>query len=128
MGTGKRRRLHRLRSLRFHLLPILYDVAPGADDNASGTAAVLEAARVLSQYRFKHTLRFVTFAAEEQGLIGSYYYVAEARSAGTPIGGAINLDMIAWDSDDDDAMDIHAGTRSDSQALGAAFLNANTDL
>jgi uncharacterized repeat protein (TIGR01451 family) len=102
------------------------EVAPGADDNASGTAAALEAARVLSQYRFKHTLRFVTFSAEEQGLVGSYYYVAEAQTAGTPIGGAINLDMIAWDSDGDDAMDIHAGTRSDSQALGTAFLNANT--
>ncbi len=100
-------------------------IAPGADDNASGTAAVLEAARVLSQYRFKHTLRFVTFSAEEQGLVGSYYYVAEAQAAGTPIGGAINLDMIAWDSGGGDAMDIHAGTRSDSQALGTAFLSAN---
>jgi uncharacterized repeat protein (TIGR01451 family) len=100
-------------------------LAPGADDNASGTAAVLEAARVLSRYRFKRTLRFVTFSAEEQGLVGSYYYVVEAQAAGTPIGGAINLDMIAWDSDGDDAMDIHAGTRSDSQALGTALLNAN---
>jgi hypothetical protein len=101
-------------------------IAPGADDNASGVAAVLEAARILSQYRFKRTLRFVTFAAEEQGLIGSNYYVSEARAAGTPIDGAINLDMIAWDSNGDDAMEIHAGTRSDSQALGTAFLNANT--
>jgi len=103
-----------------------YSAAPGADDNASGTAAVLEAARILSQYRFKHTLRFVAFAAEEQGLIGSYYYAAEARSAGTDIGGVINHDMIAWDSDGNHAMDIHVGTRSDSQALGAAFLNAMT--
>jgi uncharacterized repeat protein (TIGR01451 family) len=101
-----------------------YNAAPGADDNASGTAAVLEAARILSQYRFKHTLRFVTFAAEEQGLIGSYYYVAEARSAETDIGGVINHDMIAWDSDGDGVMEIHAGTRSDSQALGSAFLDA----
>jgi uncharacterized repeat protein (TIGR01451 family) len=98
--------------------------APGADDNASGTAAVLEVARVLSQYRFKHTLRFVTFAAEEQGLIGSYYYAAEARSAGTDIGGVINHDMIAWDFDGDDVMEVHVGTRSDSQALGTAFLDA----
>jgi uncharacterized repeat protein (TIGR01451 family) len=100
------------------------NAAPGADDNASGTAAVLEAARILSQYRFKHTLRFVTFAAEEQGLIGSYYYAAEARSAGTNIGGVINHDMIAWDSDGDGVMEIHAGTRSDSQALSSAFLDA----
>jgi uncharacterized repeat protein (TIGR01451 family) len=101
-----------------------YNTAPGADDNASGVAAVLEAARVLSQYRFKHTLRFVTFAAEEQGLIGSYYYVAETRSAGTDIGGVINHDMIAWDSDGDDVMEIHVGTWSNSQALGTAYLNA----
>jgi uncharacterized repeat protein (TIGR01451 family) len=103
-----------------------YGAAPGADDNASGTAAVLEAARILSPYRFKHTLRFVTFAAEEQGLIGSYYYAAEARSAGTDIGGVINLDMIAWDSNGDDVMEVHVGTRGDSQALGTAFLNAMT--
>jgi uncharacterized repeat protein (TIGR01451 family) len=102
-----------------------YSTAPGADDNASGVAAVLEAARVLSQHRYRHTLRFVTFSAEEQGLYGSYYYVVEARSAGTDIGGAINLDMIAWDSDDDNIMEIHAGTQSDSQALGTAFQNAN---
>jgi len=98
--------------------------APGADDNASGTAAVLEAARILSRYRFKHTLRFVTFSAEEQGLIGSYYYAAQARSAGTDIGGVINLDMIAWDSDGDDVLEVHTGTRGDSQALGTTFLNA----
>jgi len=103
-----------------------YNTAPGADDNASGTAAVLEAARILNPYRFKHTLRFVTFAAEEQGLIGSYYYAAEVRSVGTDIGGVINLDMIAWDSNGNNAMDIHVGTRSDSQALGTAFLNAMT--
>jgi uncharacterized repeat protein (TIGR01451 family) len=102
-----------------------YNAAPGADDNASGTAAVLEAARVLSHYRYRHTLRFVTFAGEEQGIYGSYYYVAEAHSAGTDIGGAINLDIVAWDSNDDDVMEIHAGTGDDSQDLGIAFLNAN---
>jgi uncharacterized repeat protein (TIGR01451 family) len=71
-------------------------------------------------------VRFVTFSGEEQGLYGSYYYVAEAHSAGTNIGGAINLDMIAWDSDGDNIMEIHAGTQGDSQALGTVFLNANT--
>jgi uncharacterized repeat protein (TIGR01451 family) len=101
------------------------NAAPGADDNASGVAAVLEAARVLSQYRYQHTLRFVTFAGEEQGLYGSYYYVAEAYSAGTDIGGAINLDMVAWDSNGDDVMEIHAGYNDESHALGAVFLNAN---
>ncbi len=77
----------------------------------------------MSQYRFKHTLRFVTFAVEEQGLIGSYYYTAEANSAGVTIGGVINHDMIAWDDDGDEAMEIHAGSRNNSQALGVVFLN-----
>lgn len=101
------------------------NTAPGADDNASGTAGVLEAARVLSRYRYRNTLRFVAFSAEEQGLIGSYYYASAARSAGTAIGGVINLDMIGWDSNGDNVMEIHAGTRSDSQALGNAFGTAN---
>jgi uncharacterized repeat protein (TIGR01451 family) len=101
------------------------NAAPGADDNASGTAGVLEAARVLSRYRYRHTLRFVAFSAEEQGLIGSYYYASAARSAGTAIGGVINLDMIGWDSNSDDVMEIHAGPHSDSQALGNAFGAAN---
>ncbi len=101
-----------------------YNVAPGADDNASGVAGVLEAARVLSRYRFERTLRFVTFPAEEQGLYGSYHYVNEAVSLGTAIAGVLNLDMIAWDSNGDRHMDIHAGTMGSSQSLGAAFANA----
>ncbi|MGZ3459369.1 MAG: M28 family metallopeptidase [Archangium sp.] len=47
----------------------------GADDNASGVAALLELARVLSQYRFERTIRFVGFDMEELGLVGSTHYV-----------------------------------------------------
>lgn len=70
------------------------DPAPGADDNASGTAAVMEAARVLSRHEFSGTVRFVAFAGEEQGLWGSSAYVANASAAGDNIRGVINLDMI----------------------------------
>jgi Peptidase family M28 len=49
----------------------------GADDNSTGVAAVLEIARVLSQYRFERTVRFVGFDLEELGLIGSSRYVQE---------------------------------------------------
>ncbi len=66
----------------------------------------------------------MTFPAEEQGLYGSRYYVEEAVSLGTNIQGVLNMDMIGWDSNDDRHMDIHAGTLSSSQALGAAFSNA----
>jgi hypothetical protein len=71
-------------------------LAPGADDNASGTAAVLEAARVLAPYVFDFTVRFVAFSAEEWGLWGSRAHAAAARAAGERIVGVINLDMISF--------------------------------
>ena len=69
--------------------------APGADDNASGTAGMLEIASVLSRYRFEATIRFVGFNAEEQGMLGSAAYAADAQAAGERILGMVNLDMIA---------------------------------
>lgn len=74
--------------------------APGADDDASGSAAVLEAARILSQYKFKHTIRFVLFTGEEQWTVGSSAYARKLASAGAQILGVFNMDMIGYDSDD----------------------------
>ena len=71
-------------------------LAPGADDNASGTAAVMEAARILRLYPFDFTIRFIAFSAEEWGLYGSKYYAAQSRNRGERIIGVINLDMIAY--------------------------------
>jgi hypothetical protein len=71
-------------------------MAPGADDNASGTAAVLEAARILASFPFDFTVRFIAFSAEEWGLYGSRAYATAARLAGERIVGVINLDMIAF--------------------------------
>jgi hypothetical protein len=70
--------------------------APGADDNATGTAAALEMARVLKlvNYNPSLTLRFMGFAAEEAGLIGSNRYAAAARTAGRNIKAMLNYDMI----------------------------------
>jgi hypothetical protein len=76
--------------------------APGADDNASGTAAVLEAARVLSQYDFEHTIKFITFSGEELGLHGSKHYTELAAENGEDIAGVLNFDMIAYDPDQPD--------------------------
>ncbi len=53
--------------------------APGANDDASGTAAVLEVARALAPYRFKATLVFLCVAGEEQGLLGSTYFAEQAK-------------------------------------------------
>ena len=67
---------------------------PGADDNASGTAGVLEAARVLSQFSFQATIVFVAFDSEEAGLIGSQGYM-QSHSTDNILG-MISMDMIAY--------------------------------
>lgn len=69
-------------------------VAPGANDNGSGTAAVMELARVMSQYQFAKTLVFVAFAGEEQGLIGSSLSAAQARKESRIIEAVLNNDII----------------------------------
>lgn len=74
--------------------------APGADDNASGSAAVLEAARILSQYKFKHTIRFVLFTGEEQWMVGSSAYARQIAGDGAQVLGVFNMDMIGYDGDD----------------------------
>lgn len=66
----------------------------GADDNASGVAGVLEAARVLSQYDFAATVMFVAFDNEENGLYGSQHMAAD--HAGDNITSMISADMISW--------------------------------
>jgi Zn-dependent M28 family amino/carboxypeptidase len=71
-------------------------VAPGADDNASGTAAVLEAARVLAAVPLDFTVKFIAFSAEEFGLYGSRHYAQEARARGERIVAVVNLDMIGF--------------------------------
>lgn len=76
-------------------------IAPGADDNASGTVAVMEAARILSNIDLDYTVRFAAWDEEEIGLIGSEYYAELASQRGDDILGVLNLDMIAWDSDND---------------------------
>jgi Zn-dependent M28 family amino/carboxypeptidase len=70
--------------------------APGADDNASGAAGVIEIARVLSTARCAHDLRLVLFGGEEQGLFGSQQYVEEMSAAERARTTAVvNMDMIA---------------------------------
>ena len=77
--------------------------APGADDNASGTVAALETARVLMEmgYEPERTIVFLTTAAEELmyfGDAGSRHYAYEAADSGKNIWGVINNDMIAYDN------------------------------
>jgi hypothetical protein len=84
-------------------------LAPGADDNASGSIAVLVAAEILAQYRWGSTLRFALWTGEEQGLLGSQAYAARAYSRGERILGVLNLDMIGYNTvGTDPGIDLHA--------------------
>ena len=94
--------------------------APGADDNASGTAAVLEAARILSEYDFDHTIRFITFSGEELGLHGSEHYASLMAASGEDIAGVLNFDMIAYDPN---MLDIDIITNAGSEWLTEAMLS-----
>ena len=68
--------------------------APGANDDASGTAAVLEMARVMAKYKFDATIVFMTVAGEEQGLLGSTYFAEQAKKNNMDIEAMFTNDII----------------------------------
>ncbi len=70
--------------------------APGANDNATGMAAMLEAYRILSGAGLDKSVAAVAFAGEEQGFFGSQSVAEFARAEGWPIEMMINLDMLGW--------------------------------
>lgn len=71
--------------------------APGANDDASGTAVSLECARVLSKLKFPATIIFLTVAGEEQGLNGSKHFAKMAKDAGWQLEGVLNNDIVGGD-------------------------------
>ncbi len=83
-----------------------------ADDNATGTAAVLEAARVLSQYCIDNTIVYALWDEEEIGLVGSSDWADRASNEGKNILGVINLDMIGYDKDGNNNIPIHTNSNS----------------
>ena len=70
--------------------------SPGADDNASGVAGILETARLLSNYTFDRTIIYANWCAEECGLLGSAAYAAECAEKALDIVGYFNLDMTGY--------------------------------
>ena len=69
---------------------------PGANDDGSGVAAVLAIAKILSQYSFNYTIRFIAFSGEDVGLYGSYMYTRDASRRGDNIVAVIQIDMIGF--------------------------------
>jgi ABC-type transporter Mla MlaB component len=86
------------------------NVAPGADDNGSGTVGVMEIARLLSAYPSEKTLRFMAFDMEEFGRVGSIKYAASGIGAGEHIKADLNFEMIGYYS-----------TKPNSQTLPSGF-------
>ncbi len=87
--------------------------APGADDNATGTAAVIELARVLKQAQFRSSVKFLCFSGEEQWMKGSYHWVdSTAIPESLKIAGAYNLDMFGYAAYDTDLVFINTNTAS----------------
>lgn len=77
------------------------DDAPGANDDASGTAAVIELARLMSAYEFDASIVFMTVAAEEQGLFGATHYATEAKKANMNIAAMFTNDIIGSSTAED---------------------------
>ena len=74
--------------------------APGADDDASGVATVLELARVMAKRRFDATIVFMAVAGEEQGLYGSTYFAPQAKAQGMDVEGMFTNDIVGSSTSD----------------------------
>lgn len=108
----------------------LFDVdqmqlAPGANDNGTGVAALLEAIPTFAKTSFEKTVKVIFFSGEENQMQGSRAYVA-AHSSDNIIG-VINMDMFGNDPDNARCFEIHVGTMQESDPLGRAFEAAIRD-
>jgi hypothetical protein len=107
--------------------------APGANDNATGVAVILEAARIFAQTDLKHTIRFVCFSGEEQGLWGSTAYAAHVRREGLDVKFVLNLDQVGFPAAsreiiiEQDLGNTVAGNDQASQALANTLAQAVSD-
>lgn len=84
----------------------------GADDNATGTCTVLEAARLLSTMTFDYTLVFIAMDEEERGLYGSKAYADTSYAHGDSIIAVVNVDMVAYDANHDERVKIITNSAS----------------
>jgi hypothetical protein len=102
---------------------------PGADDDTSGTVAVIMAALIMSQHQFKinHTIKFVAFSGEEQGLLGSGVYAADAAAEGWNIVGVLNADMISYAVTTSDGNNLIVFEDTTSEWLYTYTLDINTE-
>lgn len=101
-------------------------IAPGADDNASGSSTVLEAGRIFSNYNFPYTIVFALWDEEEPGLLGSIAYVPTIGSNNDTLMGYINVDMLGWDGNNDSIADINVRPVANSITLSNRAQSCNS--
>lgn len=97
------------------------------DDNASGTAAVMEVARILSEHCTDNTIVYALWDEEETGLHGSRYYAQQAAANSDNILGVFNIDMMAYDNDNDNNFDIDLRNIAGSVAMKDQILSVLND-
>jgi hypothetical protein len=87
-----------------------HPTGPGADDNASGVAGMLEIARILHDHPLPITVRFVGWSYEEEGLVGAFAMARQLKGEGREVAGAISLEMIGFTEPDIDPLTGLPGT------------------
>jgi len=98
-----------------------------ADDNASGTASVLEAARLLADSCFRYSIIYALWDEEELGLIGSHAFASALSTNGLKIKGVLNFDMVAFDKDDDRNFEIHENNNKNTRSISETLLKVTKD-
>jgi len=97
--------------------------APGANDDGSGSAAVIECARVMSRHSFPATIVFVTVSGEEQGLLGSGYMAKKARAQNRNIEAVLNNDIMGSNNSNETNIIDNTRVRVFSEGLPAYDLD-----
>lgn len=102
--------------------------APGANDDGSGTAAVMECARIMSKYEFPATIMFVAFSGEEQGLLGANFMASKAKDNNWNIEAILNNDIMGSNNSNETGIINNTKVRVFSEAFsvtdtGRAALN-----
>lgn len=85
------------------------DDSPGADDNASSIAGILEILRVIAPLHLNHSVDFIGFDLEEQGLLGSEAFVPNGIQPDEQVAGVINMDMIGYYNNEPNSQEVPAG-------------------
>lgn len=116
-----------LDNMRTNVMDRIND-APGANDDGSGTSAVLECARIMSKHNFPATIIFVAVSGEEQGLLGAYYMANKAKKENRDIEAVLNNDIMGSNNSNETNIINNTKVRVFSEGLPAYELDKNAKM